>query len=35
MGEMMMDEVRSQGAGLVVMSIGKHMALPYDDIFRL
>ena len=35
MGEMIMDEVRSQGAGLVVMSIGKHMALPYDDIFRL
>lgn len=35
MGEMMMEEVRSQGAGFVVMSIGKHMDLPYDKVFRL
>lgn len=35
LGEMMMEEVRRQGAGVIVTSIGKHMALPYEQIFRL
>lgn len=35
MGDMMMEEVSRQGAGLVVMSIGKHMSLSYDRIVRL
>ena len=35
MGEMMMEEVHRQGAGLIVMSIGKHMDLPYDTCLEL
>ena len=35
MGEIMMEEVRRQGAGVVVTSIGKHMSLPYDKTFCL
>lgn len=35
MGEMMLAEARRQGAGIIVTSIGKHMALPYDKHFRL
>ena len=35
MGEMMLEEVRRQGAGLIVMSIGKHMALDYSLEFRV
>ncbi len=35
MGEIMMEEVKAQGAGVIVTSIGKHMALDYDKIFRL
>lgn len=35
MGEMMLEEVRKQGAGVVATSIGKHMLLEYDKIFKL
>ena len=35
MGEMMMEEARAQGAGVIVTSIGKHMDLNYEKTFRL
>ena len=35
MGEMMMEEIKSRGAALVVMSIGKHITLPYDKTLCL
>lgn len=35
MAETMMLEVRSQGAAVVVTSIGKHMLLPYNQTIRL
>ena len=35
MGDIMMEEVRRQGAGVIVTSIGKHMGLPYDKTFYL
>ncbi len=35
MGEIMMAEAKSQGAGVIVTSIGKHMDLPYEKIFKL
>lgn len=35
MGELMLEEVRHQGAGLIVTSIGKHMNLNYSKTFRL
>ena len=35
MGDIMMEEVRRQGAGVIVTSIGKHMGLPYDKTFCL
>lgn len=35
MGELMMQEAKAQGAGVIVTSIGKHMQLPYDKTFRL
>jgi putative ABC transport system ATP-binding protein len=35
MGEIMMDEAHAQGAGVIVTSIGKHMELPYEKIFKL
>ncbi|MCF0198076.1 MAG: ATP-binding cassette domain-containing protein [Bacteroidaceae bacterium] len=35
MGELMMEEARRQGAGVIVTSIGKHFTLDYDRIFRL
>ena len=35
MGEIMMEEVRKQEAGVIVTSIGKHMSLSYDKTFRL
>ena len=35
MGELMMAEARRQGAGIIVTSIGHHMDLPYDKIFKL
>lgn len=33
--DMMMEEAVRQGAGVIVTSIGKHMDLHYDKIFRL
>lgn len=35
MGEIMMEEARRQGAGVIVTSIGKHMPLPYDKTYSL
>ena len=35
MGDIMMQEVRRQGAGLIVTSIGKHMDLNYDKVVQL
>ena len=35
MGEIMMAEARAQGAGVIVTSIGKHMALDYGKVYRL
>lgn len=35
MAEIMMNEARRQGAGVIVTSIGKHMELNYDKTYRL
>lgn len=35
MGEMMMEEARRQGAGVIVTSIGKHIEMRYDKVLRL
>jgi len=35
MGEMMMEEARRQGAGVIVTSIGKHIDMRYDKVLRL
>jgi len=35
MAEIMMEEARSQGAGVIVTSIGKHMNMSYDKTYRL
>lgn len=35
MGEIMLDEAQAQGAGVIVTSIGKHMNLNYERIFKL
>lgn len=35
MADIMMTEARKQGAGVIVTSIGKHMDLEYDKIYRL
>ena len=35
MGQLMMEESRMQGAGVIVTSIGKHMDLAYDKVVRL
>lgn len=35
MGEILTTEAKRQGAGIIATSIGKHMELPYDKIFRL
>ena len=35
MAELMLEEVRRQGAGIIVTSIGKHMDLNYDKVFKL
>lgn len=35
MGDIMMEEAKRQGAGVIVTSIGKHMDLEYEKIFRL
>ena len=35
MAEIMMDEAKRQGAGVIVTSIGKHMELDYEKTFEL
>lgn len=35
MGDIMFGEATAQGAGLIVTSIGKHMELNYDKVFKL
>lgn len=35
MGDIMMAEAKAQGAGVIVTSIGKHIALDYGKVFRL
>lgn len=35
MGEIMMQEAQEQGAGVIVTSIGKHIDLDYEKVFRL
>ena len=35
MAEIIRNEAQQQGAGVVVTSIGKHLSLPYDKVFRL
>jgi len=35
MAELIMKEVKAQGAGLIITSIGKHMELPYDKTLKL
>ena len=35
MAELMLEEARRQGAGIIVTSIGKHMDLNYDKVFKL
>ena len=35
MCDIMMEEARRQGAGVIVTSIGKHMDMSYDKTFRL
>lgn len=35
MADIMMSEAKRQGAGVIVTSIGKHMVLDYDKVYRL
>ena len=35
MADIMMEEVKRQGAGIIITSIGKHMVLPYDKTYKL
>lgn len=35
MAELLTTEARKQGAGVIITSIGKHMELPYDKVFKL
>lgn len=35
MGDIMLQESKKQGAGVIVTSIGKHLALSYDKIYSL
>jgi len=35
MGKLLMEEVNKQGAGVIVTSIGKHIELNYNKIFKL
>ena len=35
MGDIMMEEARRQGAAVIVTSIGHHMDLPYEKVFKL
>ena len=32
---MMMEEVKRQGAGVIVTSIGKHIEMHYDKVLKL
>lgn len=35
MGEIMLEEAKAQGAGIIVTSIGKHIDMNYEKVFRL
>lgn len=35
MGQIMTAEAKKQGAGIIATSIGKHIELPYDQVFNL
>jgi ABC-type phosphate/phosphonate transport system ATPase subunit len=35
MGKLMLDEAKSQGAGIIVTSIGKHIPLPYEKTLKV
>jgi ABC-type phosphate/phosphonate transport system ATPase subunit len=35
MSEILMEEARQQGAGVIITSIGKRMEIPYDFIIKL
>ena len=35
MSDIMVEEARSQGAGIIITSIGKHMSLDYDKVIKL
>ena len=35
MGDILVEEAANQGAGVIVTSIGKHMELEYDQVFKL
>lgn len=35
MGEVMMEEARKQGAGIIITSIGKHLDMPYSKVIHL
>lgn len=35
MADIMMTEAKRQGAGVIVTSIGKHMELDYDKVYKL
>jgi len=35
MGNLLLEEVQSQGAGIIVTSIGKHLVLEYDKVLKL
>ena len=35
MGEIMMDEIKRQGAGLIVTSIGKYPPLPFTNFYKI
>ncbi len=35
MGQIMLNEAHAQGAGVIVTSIGKHMQLNYDKVYKL
>ena len=35
MSEIMMEEARAQGAGVIVTSVGRRMSMDYEKIFRL
>jgi len=35
MADIMTEEAKRQGAGIIITSIGKHMDLPYDKMYKL